>query len=98
MMAIKNRIQGLGYDMVSVCGCSHPELLMKQLNQEFIPYPHHIVYHFKAVLVKKNLSVTSDLTLLAPRVLVLKPSIKGGGRNGPPPTISSMTNATNMKP
>ena len=36
---------------------------MKQLNREFIPYPHCIVYYFEAVLAKKDLSVTFNLTI-----------------------------------
>ena len=38
------------------------------------------------------------LTLRAPRVLVPTPSTKGGGRKGPPPSISRTRNATNLKP
>ena len=49
--------------MVSVWNCSHPELSMKQLNQEFVTYPHYIVYNFEVVLVKKDLSVTSGLMI-----------------------------------
>ena len=49
--------------MVSVWECSHPELSTKQLNREFVLYPHYILYDFEAVLAKKDLSVTSDLTI-----------------------------------
>ena len=49
--------------MVLVWECSHPELLTKELGREFIPYPHYIIYDFEAVLAKKDLSVTLDLTI-----------------------------------
>ena len=69
-MAIKNQIRGLGYNVVLVWECSHPELSTKQLNGEFIPYPHSIVYDFEVVLVKKDLSVTSDLMINSSHILI----------------------------
>ena len=69
-MAIENRIQGLGYKVVSVWGCSHPELSTKQLNRAFIPYLHHIIYDFEAILVKQDLSVTSDLMINSLHILI----------------------------
>ena len=63
MMAIENQIQGLGYNVALVWKCSHPELSICQLNREFVPYVHYIIYDFKVVLAKKDLSVTSDLTI-----------------------------------
>ena len=61
MVVIKNQIQGLRYSVVSVWECSHPELSTKQLIRKFVPHLHYIVYDFKAVLVKKNLSVNLNL-------------------------------------
>ena len=63
-MAFENQIRGLGYNVVSVWECSHPELSTKQLNREFVLYLYNIIiYDFEAALVKKNLSVTSDLMI-----------------------------------
>ena len=63
MMEIKNQIRSLGYNVVLVWECSHPELSTCQLNREFRPYPHFIVYDFEAKLLKEDLSVTSDLMI-----------------------------------
>ena len=52
-MAIKNQIRGIGYNLVSFWECSHPELSIKQLSQEFVPYPDNIIYDFEVVLAKK---------------------------------------------
>ena len=49
--------------MALVRECSHLELSMKQLNREFVPYPHYVIYDFEVVLAKKYLSVTSDLLI-----------------------------------
>ena len=62
-MAIENRFGGLRYDVVSVSECENPELLMEQLNREFVRYLHYIIYNFKVILKKKDLSVTYDLTM-----------------------------------
>ena len=43
---------------------------MKQLNREVVPYPHYIVYDFEVVLAKKNLSMTSDLTINSCHILI----------------------------
>ena len=43
---------------------------MKQLNQEFVPDPHHIVHNFEVVLAKKDLSVISDLTINSSQILI----------------------------
>ena len=56
--------------MVSAWECSHPGLSTKQLIRKFVPYPHYIIYNFKAVLVKKDLSVTSDLTRNSSHILI----------------------------
>ena len=46
------------------CGFSLGTLSPRVVNvKEFIPYPHYIFYDFKAVLPKKDLSVTSDLMI-----------------------------------
>ena len=63
MMAIENQFQSLGYNVVLVWECSHPELSIYQLDREFVPYLHFIVYDFKVKLLKKDLSVTSDLMI-----------------------------------
>ena len=63
MMAIENQIHWLGYDVVLVWECSHPELSTKELGGEFIPYPHYTIYDFEVVLAKKDLSVISDLMI-----------------------------------
>ena len=50
-MAIENQIRSLGYNMVSVWECSHPELSTCQLHREFVLYPQFTVYNFKMVLL-----------------------------------------------
>ena len=40
-----------------------PRIVDKKLGREFIPYPHYIIYDFEVVLMKKDLSVTSDLMI-----------------------------------
>ena len=69
-MDIKNQIQGLGHNVVSVGECSHPELPTCQLNEEFIPYPQYIIYNFKAVLAKKDLSMNFNLTINSFHILI----------------------------
>ena len=49
--------------MVLVWKCSHPELSIKQITQEFVRYLHYMLYNFEVVLAKKDLSVTSDLMI-----------------------------------
>ena len=49
--------------MVLVRECSHSELSTHEIDRECVPCPHCIVYDFEAVLVKKDLSVTSDLMI-----------------------------------
>ena len=49
--------------MVSVWECENPEFSRKQLWREFVSYPHFIVYDFEVILEKKDLSLTSDLTI-----------------------------------
>ena len=61
-MTIKNEIRSLQYNVVLVLECSHQELSISQLYQKFVSYPHFIIYYLEAVLLKKDLSVTSDLT------------------------------------
>ena len=69
-MAIENHIRGLGYNVVSAWECSHPGLSTKQLIRKFVPYPHYIIYNFKAVSAKKDLSVTSDLMRNSSHILI----------------------------
>ena len=48
---LKPRIQcGFGLGMLS------PRVVNLQLDQEFVPYSHHIIYSFETVLVKKDFS------------------------------------------
>ena len=43
--------------------CFHPELSTKEFGRKFVPYPHDIIHDFKTILGRKDLSVTSDLTI-----------------------------------
>ena len=58
---LKYRIRSSGYNVVSVWECESPEHSNKAFQQEFILYPHHILYDFKAVLRERNPAQTSDL-------------------------------------
>ena len=61
---LENRIGSSGmYNVVLVWECENPELSKKCLQQEFVPYPHYIVYDFEAILEKRDLSLTLDLTI-----------------------------------
>ena len=62
-MEIENQICSLGYNVVSVSECSHPEMSTRQLIQKFVPYLHYIIYDFEVVIAKKDLSLSSDLTI-----------------------------------
>ena len=61
---LENGIRSSGiYDVVSVWERENPEVSRKRLQREIVPYPHHIVYDFQAILEKRDLSLTSDLTI-----------------------------------
>ena len=62
-MNLENQIQSLGHNVVLVWECENPDFSNKCLQQEFVPYPHYIVYDFEAIFKKRDIFPTSDLMI-----------------------------------
>ena len=69
-MNVENQIRSLGHNVVSVWEWENPEFSKNCLEGEFVPYPHYIVYDFEVVLKKKDLNLTSDLTIDCSHILI----------------------------
>ena len=50
--------------------CEEPLLIKVLFEKDFTPYPHFIVYDFKAILVPINEHPTDDLTYLSRNTLI----------------------------